>query len=90
MAEALELSGIVAIMMAGIVMALFMKHSLSEEAERLTGDLYKVIAQIAETYVFVYLGMAFVSYPIFENIDWSVRRRALRAAHARRLGASMT
>jgi sodium/hydrogen exchanger 8 len=48
-------------MMAGIVMALFMKRSLSERAERLTAALYKVIAQIAETYVFVYLGMAFVS-----------------------------
>ena len=71
-AEALELSGIVAIMMAGIVMALFMKHSLSPEAEKLTGSLFKVVAQIAETYVFVYLGMAFVSFPIFENIDWSL------------------
>ena len=71
-AEALELSGIVAIMMAGIVMALFMKHSLSPEAEKLTGSLFKVVAQISETYVFVYLGMAFVSFPIFENIDWSL------------------
>ena len=61
-------------MMAGIVMALFMRHSLSEQAEKLTGSLFKVIAQIAETYVFVYLGMAFVSYPIFENVDWSVRQ----------------
>ena len=43
-AEALELSGIVAIMMAGIVMALFMRHSLSEQAEKLTGALFKVIA----------------------------------------------
>ena len=63
-------------MMAGIVMALFMKHSLSENAEKLTAGLYKVVAQIAETYVFVYLGMAFVSYPIFEHVDWSVRTRA--------------
>jgi sodium/hydrogen exchanger 8 len=69
-AEALELSGIVAIMMAGIVMALFMRHSLSDPAYRLISYLYKVVAQIAETYVFVYLGMAFVAFPIFEHIDW--------------------
>jgi len=84
-AEALELSGIVAIMMAGIVMALFMKRSLSERAERLTAALYKVIAQIAETYVFVYLGMAFVSFPIFDNIDWSLIIIALLACFVGRL-----
>jgi len=84
-AEALELSGIVAIMMTGIVMALFMKHSLSHSADRLTAALYKVIAQIAETYVFVYLGMAFVSYPIFQNIDWSLIVIALMACFVGRL-----
>ena len=57
-----------------------MRHSLSEQAELMTGRVFKVVAQIAETYVFVYLGMAFVSYPIFENVDWSVRTRAQRSA----------
>ena len=42
-------------MMAGIVMALFMRHSLSDEAYKLIAALYKVVAQIAETYVFVYV-----------------------------------
>lgn len=78
-AEALELSGIVAIMMAGIVMALFMRHSLSDEAYKLIAALYKVVAQIAETYVFVYLGMAFVAFPIFQNIDWALISVALGA-----------
>ena len=78
-AEALELSGIVAIMMAGIVMALFMRHSLSDQAYRLISALYKVVAQIAETYVFVYLGMAFVAFPIFENVDWVLIAIALGA-----------
>ena len=72
-------------MMAGIVMALFMKHSLSEEAETLTAAMYKVVASIAETYVFVYLGMAFVSYPIFENVDWSLITIALLACFVGRL-----
>jgi len=84
-AEALELSGIVAIMMAGIVMALFMKHSLSPPAAKLTAALYKVVAQVAETYVFVYLGMAFVSYPIFENVDWSLTIVALMACFVGRI-----
>ena len=43
-----------------LVMALFMRHSLSEQGERLTAALYKVIAQIAETYVFVYLGVLYL------------------------------
>jgi len=50
-------------------MALFMRHSLSEESAVLTARVYKVIATIAETYVFVYLGMAFVAFPIFKNVD---------------------
>ena len=29
-----------------------------------------MIAQIAETYVFVYLGMAFVAFPIFDSLDY--------------------
>ena len=51
-------------------MALFLRHSLSDEASTLTARVYKVVATIAETYVFVYLGMAFVAFPIFTNVDW--------------------
>ena len=169
-AEALELSGIVAIMMAGIVMALYTRHSMSDGAALVSSKLYKVIAQVsferpaassiavlshasvargrrrsgrargvvasaptrpssppplpfswyefvrahartwgglrtssslvcirvrgfrarsqlAETYVFVYLGMAFVSYPIFEPIrfDYSLALYALGACFIGRL-----
>jgi len=86
-AEALELSGIVAIMMAGIVMALYTRHSMSDGAALVSSKLYKVIAQLAETYVFVYLGMAFVSYPIFEPIrfDYSLALYALGACFIGRL-----
>ena len=47
--EALELSGIVGIMMAGIVMSLFMRESLSDEAEgphaliSNEGDVYDIL-----------------------------------------------
>ena len=44
-------------------MALFLRHSLSDEASTLTARVYKVVATIAETYVFVYLGMAFRRVP---------------------------
>jgi NhaP-type Na+/H+ or K+/H+ antiporter len=77
--EALELSGIVAIMMAGIVMALFTKQNFSDRASDLCSKVYKVIAQIAETYVFVYLGMAFVAFPIFVNLDYRLVFVALGA-----------
>jgi len=85
MTEALELSGIVAILMAGITMALFMRHSLSKAAASSTTAVYKVIAQIAETYVFVYLGMAFVVFPIFDHVDWPLFGIALIACFIGRL-----
>ena len=89
-AEALELSGIVAIMMAGIVMALFMRHSLSDEAAKISSALYKVIATIAETYVFVYLGIAFIAFPIFAHLDLNLVVVALGACLCRHALAKLT
>lgn len=83
--EALELSGIVAIMMAGVVMALFVRNSLSERSAHLTRQVYKAVAQLAETYVFVYLGMAFVVYPIFVNVDVPLLLVSLGACFVGRL-----
>ena len=83
--EALELSGIVAILMAGITMAQFMKESLSDRASVLVSALYKVIAQLAETYVFVYLGMAFVAFPIFKDLNWPLVAVAIGACFVGRL-----
>lgn len=65
-AEALELSGIVAILFCGIVMAKYTVANLSSEAKGLTAKGFKCVALLAETFVFVYLGMAAFAYPVFK------------------------
>ena len=64
--EALELSGIVTILFCGMIMAVYTRYNFSAEARVLTAQGYKCVAQVAETYVFVYLGMAVFTFPIFE------------------------
>lgn len=69
-AEASELSGIVAILACGMVMATYTRLNFSPRAIRLTARAYKCIALVAETFVFVYLGMACITFPIFESTVW--------------------
>ncbi|EOD36562.1 transmembrane Na+/H+ exchanger [Emiliania huxleyi CCMP1516] len=69
-AEASELSGIVSIMSCGMVMATYTRPNFSPRAVRLTARAYKVVALIAETFVFVYLGMATITFPIFTYTVW--------------------
>jgi len=69
-AEALELSGIVAILFCGIVMATYARPNLSDAAVVLTRDLFEALAKGAETFVFVYLGMAVLTFPIFSHTVW--------------------
>ena len=63
-AEALQKSGIVTIMFCGIVMAFYARDNLHPEAQALAKDAFKCTALIAETFVFVYLGMAVFTFPI--------------------------
>mmetsp|Transcript_66939 Transcript_66939/g.132669 ORF Transcript_66939/g.132669 Transcript_66939/m.132669 type:complete len:441 (-) Transcript_66939:458-1780(-) len=65
--EALELSGIVTILFCGMIMAGYTRHNFAEEARDLTQKGYKCVAVVAETYVFVYLGMAVFTFPIFDH-----------------------
>ncbi|KAL1529542.1 hypothetical protein AB1Y20_000487 [Prymnesium parvum] len=58
MAEACEYSGIVAILFCGIVFATYTRVNVSKEGIALMAGVYKCVAKIAETFVFVYLGMA--------------------------------
>ena len=46
---------------------------------------YKVVAQIAETYVFVYLGMAVFTFPIFESTTYMLVFYATMACFVGRL-----
>lgn len=71
-AEAFELSGIVAILFCGIVMAKYTRDNLSKEAQTLTARQFKVVALLAETFVFVYLGMAAFAFPIWNGTTWKM------------------
>jgi len=65
--EGLELSGIVTILFCGMIMNLYTKANLSELAKYLSEKGYHWVAMVAETYVFVYLGMAVFTFPIFNH-----------------------
>ena len=85
--EALGLSGIVAILFCGMVMATYTRPNLSAAAVRLTSELYDALAKVSEAFVFVYLGMALVAFPIFSthNTLWLLALVALAACLLGRL-----
>jgi len=62
LAESLALSGIVAIMFCGITMSVYAFDNLSEGAQTLTTQMYKVAAKLAESFVFIYLGMSVFAF----------------------------
>jgi len=61
LAEALSLSGIVAILFCGITMAHYTRKNLSVEAKHLSIHFWEILATLAETYVFLYLGLSIFS-----------------------------
>lgn len=68
LAEALHLSGIVAIMFCGIGMAHYTFNNMSPAAQILTRQMFKVMAYLSETFVFIYIGMSFFAFPIFDHL----------------------
>jgi len=84
-AEALELSGIVAIMFCGMIMAMYTRFNFHEDARKLTAGAYKCVAVVAETYVFVYLGMAAFTFPIFHSTTFGLVLCALGACFVGRV-----
>jgi len=83
--EALGLSGIATILFCGIVMATYTRRNLSSAAAGFTRDLFEAVAKGAETFVFVYLGMAAFTYPIFSNTVWPLAAVTLVACLIGRL-----
>jgi sodium/hydrogen exchanger 8 len=57
-AEGLSLSGIVAILFCGITMAHYSYNNLSKISQRSTKRFFEIIAMMAETFVFIYIGLA--------------------------------
>ena len=66
--ELFHYSGIIALLVAGIVMAKYSWYNLSPQAKQVTSIAFQVIAYAVEAFVFGYLGITFFSYI---SLDWS-------------------
>eukprot|EP00192_Tetraselmis_astigmatica_P007917 CAMPEP_0117670146 /NCGR_PEP_ID=MMETSP0804-20121206/12572_1 /TAXON_ID=1074897 /ORGANISM="Tetraselmis astigmatica, Strain CCMP880" /LENGTH=630 /DNA_ID=CAMNT_0005478375 /DNA_START=78 /DNA_END=1967 /DNA_ORIENTATION=+ len=55
-AEAFELSGIVSVLFCGMVMAKYTRANLSPNGDSHTMSFFKILASMAETFVFIYIG----------------------------------
>jgi len=62
LADSMGLSGIVAILFSGIVMAQYTIPNLSPESKEFTAKIWGAWALITETFVFLYLGLAVFSF----------------------------
>ena len=67
-AESMSLSGIVAILFCGMVMAHYTVPNLSPETAVNSKVVFKVLATLAETFVFIYMGVAM----FLEDEKWSM------------------
>ena len=61
-AEGLELSGIVSILINGIVLSYYATPNLSEYGRKVLGMSYETIAFSTETLVFLFLGMGMFAF----------------------------
>ncbi|MES1907076.1 MAG: hypothetical protein MHM6MM_000262 [Cercozoa sp. M6MM] len=73
LAETLEFSGVISLFCCGIVMSHYALHSMSRIARNATKHIFKTFAMLAETFVFVYLGItAGISFAPSQHMVWSV------------------
>ncbi|GAQ91037.1 Na+/H+ antiporter [Klebsormidium nitens] len=63
LANACQLSGIVAILFCGIAMRHYTHDNLSEEAQKLLSGFFSMLAKLSETFVFIYQGVALFLNP---------------------------
>lgn len=70
-AEGLGLSGIVAILINGIMLSYYATPNLSEEARKVLSMAYETIAFSTETLVFLFLGMGMFAFPHpYNDVTW--------------------
>eukprot|EP00850_Spirogloea_muscicola_P013333 SM000090S24295 [mRNA] locus=s90:154015:157323:+ [translate_table: standard] len=67
LAESFGLTGIVAILFCGILMKHYTYPNLSGAAQVLAAGFFQLVASLAETFVFIYMGVSIVS----EELSWS-------------------
>ena len=68
-AELLGLSGIITLLMAGIMMANYTWYNLSPQGKQSSGVIFRFLGCFAECFVFSYLGLTFFSY---KSYQWSL------------------
>jgi NhaP-type Na+/H+ or K+/H+ antiporter len=66
--ELFHYSGIIALLVSGVVMAKYSWYNLSPQAKQVTSISFQVIAYAVEAFVFGYLGITFFSYI---QLNWS-------------------
>jgi len=72
-AEGLELSGIVAIMVNGIVLSYYAQPNVSEASRRVLKTSYETVAHSAETLVFIFLGLGLTAFNHpYEQMGWAM------------------
>ena len=70
-AEGLELSGIVAIMVNGIFLSYYAQPNLSHASRRVLKTGYETVASSAETLVFIFLGLGLFAFNHpYEKMGW--------------------
>jgi len=68
LADGLGLSGIVAILFCGLACARYTTRNLSHDAQEGAFALFGCLASLAETFIFVYMGLAFF---VVEGFGWA-------------------
>ncbi len=71
-AEALHLSGIMAILFAGLVMSHYTHYNLSIVTRITVTQIFRTVSFVAETSVFAYLGMAIFSFRHIFNLSFVI------------------
>ena len=72
-AEGLELSGIVAIMVNGIVLSYYAQPNVSASSRRVLKTGYETVSHSAETLVFIFLGLGLSAFNHpYEQMGWAM------------------
>ena len=60
LAESIELSGIMALFFCGIVLAHYNSYNLSKTSQTTAEEIFAALSTVAESFVFMYMGMGFL------------------------------